>query len=291
MTSETHEERFHLDWYRRAMVTCGHGCRDNRLRVMCYNIFHAVGQDNQLNLTRTAQVIRNQKVDIVGLQVPDTDASTSSISWRSHLYRSDLSKLLRAGDQMLHRLYMVNLHFVPRYRESFHLRFIADSRRLCDCMHVKEAVTVQADGQRVCQSEASPGYPKLSARLKGCCCVHCPGGGQRIQLPQVRLFIMIRIRRDAAVWQAAAYDLCAIYVTEDGCYMTVTCGTLPTHSAVPPALQQLHRGGQGAGRPAGLELRLRRQPEPDAPGRHPAAVCQPPVRHRHPDAVGAARGS
>ena len=36
---------------------------------MSYNIFHAVGQDNKLNLSRTAQVIKNQKVDIVGLQV------------------------------------------------------------------------------------------------------------------------------------------------------------------------------------------------------------------------------
>ena len=36
---------------------------------MSYNIFHSVGQDDVLNLTRTAQVIKNQKVDIVGLQV------------------------------------------------------------------------------------------------------------------------------------------------------------------------------------------------------------------------------
>ena len=38
---------------------------------MSYNIFHGVGQqaDNKLNLSRTAQVIKNQKVDIVGLQV------------------------------------------------------------------------------------------------------------------------------------------------------------------------------------------------------------------------------
>ena len=43
--------------------------REKHLRVMSYNIFHGVGQDNKLNLSRTAQVIKNQKVDIVGLQV------------------------------------------------------------------------------------------------------------------------------------------------------------------------------------------------------------------------------
>jgi endonuclease/exonuclease/phosphatase family metal-dependent hydrolase len=50
--------------------------RSARLRVMSYNIFHAVGQDGKLNLTRTAQVIRNQKVDVVGLQVRALSCST-----------------------------------------------------------------------------------------------------------------------------------------------------------------------------------------------------------------------
>lgn len=49
--------------------------------------------------------------------------------------------------------------------------------------------------------------------------------------------------------------------------------------------QQLHGPAEGAGQAAGLELRLRRQPEPLAACRHAGGDSQPPIRHRNPHQV------
>jgi endonuclease/exonuclease/phosphatase family metal-dependent hydrolase len=44
---------------------------DRPLRVMTFNIHHAVGTDNALDLRRVAQVIRDSQLDVVGLQEVD----------------------------------------------------------------------------------------------------------------------------------------------------------------------------------------------------------------------------
>lgn len=56
------------------------------LRVLTYNIKHGRGNDNEVNLERTATVIRTQKPDIVGLQEVDERAERSGrVAEAAHL--------------------------------------------------------------------------------------------------------------------------------------------------------------------------------------------------------------
>ena len=60
----------------------------NELRVLCYNIHVGIGNDNKLDLERTAKVITAQKPDIVALQEVDNKANrTKNVDQAAELAR------------------------------------------------------------------------------------------------------------------------------------------------------------------------------------------------------------
>ena len=60
--------------------------QQDRIRVVSYNIKHGRGNDNVVDLDRTAAVLRRLRPDIVGLQEVDNQAQRSgSVPQAEHL--------------------------------------------------------------------------------------------------------------------------------------------------------------------------------------------------------------
>ncbi|MBM7553197.1 endonuclease/exonuclease/phosphatase family protein [Thalassobacillus pellis] len=73
------------------------------IKVMSYNIHHAVGEDGELNLDRIAEVIKNTDSDIIGLQEVDNH-------WSSRSDFQDQAKLLAERLDMFY-IYAANLNY------------------------------------------------------------------------------------------------------------------------------------------------------------------------------------
>ncbi|WP_245831857.1 endonuclease/exonuclease/phosphatase family protein [Oceanobacillus senegalensis] len=76
-----------------------------KLNVMSYNIHHAVGEDNVLDLERIAQIIKESNADIIGLQEVDNH-------WSSRSDFQDQAKWLADRLDMFYT-YAANLDYEP----------------------------------------------------------------------------------------------------------------------------------------------------------------------------------